>query len=100
MPVKKLTDNQYDRVLDSLDDMDPDDSDYGYVDTIEQLNHIFAKIYAYKRAGRAKSRAPGTKPKAKKPRSKKQTANDKRIGRLMKQGFSMKEAHRINRGGY
>jgi len=38
--------------------------------------------------------------KAKKPRSKKQKANDKRIGRLMKQGYSMKEAHRVNSGGY
>jgi len=98
MPVKDLTDKErrnFDYILDGVTAETED------LERLElELNHFFAKKYAYKRTGRAKSRAPGTKPKAKKPRSKKQTANDKRIGRLMKQGFSMKEAHRINRGGY
>jgi len=97
MPIKELSMKQFDMIYETIGSYYfPEDVE----ELIEALNHDFAKIYGYRRPGRAKSRVRDSRPKAKKPRSKKQKANDKRIGRLMKQGYSMKEAHRVNRGGY
>jgi len=98
MPVKRLTREESNAIGDIIDDYEEEKFSWGSM--MEQINEIFAKIYGYRRPGRAKSRVRDSRPKAKKPRSKKQKANDKRIGRLMKQGYSMKEAHRVNAGGY